>query len=229
MNHILIVSGGIGSRMQLGTLPKQYIEVGGRPIIAYCLEKFEKHPLADTITIVADPKWYDYLKELIRRENISKFRGFAPAGDTRQLSILNGLIALETDAARNDVVSIHDAVRPCVSDRIITDTLTGFPEWDGVMPYLPVTDTCYLSYDGQTIDEQVPRDALVAGQTPESFLFGKYYDAHIKAGPEGVRDLRGSTQIAVANGMKIHLVPGSRSNLKITTKEDLELFESIST
>ncbi len=229
VNHILIVSGGVGTRMQLGTLPKQYIEVGGRPIIAYCLTKFERHPLADTITIVADPKWYDYLNSLINKEGISKFRGFAPAGETRQLSIFNGLTALSAYADENDVVSIHDAVRPCVSDRIITDTLTGFPKWDGIMPFLPVTDTCYLSFDGDTIDEQVPRDALVAGQTPESFLFGKYYSAHLKAGPEGVRELRGSTQIAVADGMNIHLVPGSRSNIKITTKEDLELFESIST
>lgn len=229
MNHIIIVSGGIGSRMQLGTIPKQYIEVRGKPIISYCLETFERHPMAGTITIVADPKWYDYLDRLVAEKHITKFRGYAPAGETRQLSIFNGLTALKGEAADDDIVSIHDAVRPCVSDRIITDTLSGFPEWDGVMPYLPVTDTCYLSFDGQSISEQVPRDALVAGQTPESFLFGKYLAAHIVFGTEGVRDLRGSTQIAVRSGMRIRLVPGSRSNIKITTKEDLELFESIST
>ncbi|MDO4805591.1 MAG: IspD/TarI family cytidylyltransferase [Lachnospiraceae bacterium] len=224
MNHILIVSGGIGSRMKSGSVPKQYMEASGKPIIAYCLMTFEMHPMADTITIVADPKWYDFLSAVIAREGISKFRGFAPAGETRQLSILNGLESLRPDAADGDVVSIHDAVRPCVSEQIITDALTGFPEWDGVMPYLPVTDTCYLSYGGQMIEEEIPRDALVAGQTPESFLFGKYYAAHIEAGPENLRELRGSTQIAVRSGMRIRLVPGSRDNFKITTREDFDAF-----
>lgn len=236
MNHILIVSGGIGSRMHSASVPKQYIEVCGKPVILYCLEIFERHPLADTITIAADPKWYDFLCEMVQMYGITKFRGFAPAGETRQLSILNGLKAIRPFASDDDVVSIHDAVRPCVSDRIITDTLTRFPEWDGVMPYLPVTDTCYLSYDGQMIHEEIPRDAIVAGQTPESFLFGKYYAAHMETSTEDLRNLRGSTQIAVRNGMRIRLVPGCRDNFKITTKEDLLNFkrrkmpvESIST
>jgi 2-C-methyl-D-erythritol 4-phosphate cytidylyltransferase len=95
------------------------------------------------------------------------------------------------------------------------------------MQSLPVTDTCYLSFDGKTIGRQLPRDQIVAGQTPESYLFGKYYEAHLKATPEYLEGCRGSSQIAFENGMKIRIAPGSRDNFKITTKEDMVRFAKI--
>ena len=226
MNHILIVSGGIGSRMQLGTLPKQYIEVGGRPIIAYCLEKFEKHPLADTITIVADPKWYDYLKELIRRENISKFRGFAPAGDTRQLSILNGLIALETDAARNDVVSIHDAVRPFLTQQMIDDNIAAVEQYGACGTCIPATDTIVVSEDGTAISEIPDRSRLHQMQTPQSFRPLKLKALMDSLTPDEEAVLTDGCKIYLLKGEPVAMVPGAVTNIKITYPSDLAFAEA---
>jgi 2-C-methyl-D-erythritol 4-phosphate cytidylyltransferase len=134
---------------------------------------------------------------------------------------------MRESAADRDIVLVHDAVRPCTTDDIITECVSGFDTYDGVMPSLPVTDTCYLSFDGKTISRQLPRDQIVAGQTPESYLFGKYYEAHMRASVEYLAECRGSSQIAFENGMKIRITPGSRDNFKITTKEDLVRFAKI--
>ena len=227
MNHLLCVSGGVGSRMTIGNVPKQYLTVKGKPVIAYTLERFDSHRDIDAIWIVADEKWHDYIKEWMRKCGIGKFRGFAKPGASRQESVKNGLLAMREHAADRDIVIVHDAVRPCTSKEIITECVSGFDAYDGVMPSLPVTDTCYLSFDGKTIGRQLPRDQIVAGQTPESYLFGKYFEAHLKATPEYLEGCRGSSQIAFENGMKIRIAPGSLDNFKITTKEDMVRFAKI--
>ncbi len=227
MNHVLCVSGGVGSRMTIGNVPKQYLTVGGRPVIAYTLERFDAHSDVDAIWIVADEKWHDFILEWIDTCGISKFRGFATPGVSRQESVRNGLYAMREHAADDDIVIVHDAVRPCTPDEIITACVEGFDQYDGVMPSLPVTDTCYLTFDGKSIGQQLPRDQIVAGQTPESYVFGKYYEAHRAATEEYLASCRGSSQIAFEAGMKIRIAEGSRDNFKITTKEDLVRFARI--
>ena len=227
MNHLLCVSGGVGSRMTIGNVPKQYLTVNGKPIIAYTLGRFDSHRDIDAIWIVADEKWHDFIGEWMRKCGITKFRGFAQPGNSRQESVKNGLLAMREYAADTDIVLVHDAVRPCTSDNIISECASVSDDYDGVMPSLPVTDTCYLSFDVKMIGRQLPRDQIVAGQTPESYLFGKYYEAHMRASAEYLAGCRGSSQIAFENGMKIRITPGSRDNFKITTKEDLMRFAKI--
>ena len=121
MNHLLCVSGGVGSRMTIGNVPKQYLTVKGKPVIAYTLERFDSHRDIDAIWIVADEKWHDYIKEWMRNCGIRKFRGFAKPGASRQESVKNGLLAMREHAADRDIVIVHDAVRPCTSEDIITE------------------------------------------------------------------------------------------------------------
>lgn len=226
MNIAIILAGGVGSRMKTLQRPKQYIEVNGRPIINYCLRTFEAHGEIDEIYIVADESWQDYITEWMKRDGITKFRGFAPAGKSRQHSIYNGLIACEHSADEDSVVVIHDAARPFVTKEIISECIAGAEELDGAMPVITIKDTVYRSQDGKRINSLLERSELFAGQAPESFRYGKYRAIHDAATDEELMNTRGSSEIAYRNGMEIRLFPGAEKNFKITTMEDLTNFEA---
>lgn len=226
MNTAIILAGGVGSRMGVNK-PKQYLIVKEKPIIVYCLEIFEKHSEIDKIVIVVSDEWKDYVEENVKKYGISKVCGYAPAGETRQHSIYNGLKSTEENAPDTKVCIIHDAARPLVSDKIISDCIVGATEDDGAMPVITVKDTVYQSKDGKSIDHLLKRSELFAGQAPESFDFKKYLDIHNSVSDDEIASTAGSSEIAYRHGMKIRLVEGSERNFKITTVEDLETFESI--
>lgn len=227
MNIALILSGGTGTRM--GTdIPKQYIEVCGKPIISYCIECISKHPLIDAVQIVADSTWFEQLERwLSSADSRCKFRGFAKPGATRQISIYNGLGAIKAYADDNDYVFIHDAARPMLSDKQITDCIEAANGHDGVLPVLPMKDTVYSSIDGKKITALLNRKEIYAGQAPELFQLGKYYEANRQLFPDKILQINGSTEPAILAGMDIVMIPGDENNFKITTKSDLERFEQI--
>lgn len=221
MNIALILAGGTGTRIG-GELPKQYIEVGGRPMIAYCLETFEQNKDIDEIRIIADENWHKY----IRKWTGSKFRGFSVPGETRQLSIFHGLSDMEKDAGTGDIVIIHDAARPLISNELISECINACKEHDGAMPVLPMKDTVYLG-DGAKITGLLERSHVYAGQAPESFVFEKYCEANKRLFPEQIWKINGSAEPAVMAGMDIALIQGDENNFKITTDEDLKRFRRL--
>lgn len=226
MNIGLILAGGVGTRMGADR-PKQYLLAGGKPIIAYALKIFENHPQIDRLILVADETWRDYINEWIEREHITKPLDYAMPGKTRQHSIYNGLKCCSSYAGERDVVIVHDAARPLVSDQIISDCIAGALEKGGSMPVIPVKDTVYRSVDGNTITNLLTRSEIFAGQAPEGFLFGRYYEIHNSVTDEEIGATAGSSEIAYRHGMEIKLVEGSERNFKITGREDLERFEQI--
>ncbi|MDE6314619.1 MAG: 2-C-methyl-D-erythritol 4-phosphate cytidylyltransferase [Lachnospiraceae bacterium] len=227
MNIAIILAGGVGSRMKTMDRPKQYIEVKGRPIISYCLQTFQEHKNIQEIYIVADESWQDYISGWIAKEHISKFRGFAPAGKSRQHSIYNGLVACEKSIRQpEDIVILHDAARPFVTREIIDACILGATELDGAMPVITIKDTVYRSTDGKSIASLLERSELFAGQAPESFRYGKYRKIHDEASDEELMNTRGSSEIAYKHGMEIRLFEGAERNFKITTMEDLTNFEA---
>ncbi len=226
MNTAIILAGGIGTRVG-NSMPKQFIPVASKPIIGYCLDTFNNHKNIDKIVIVANDCWHDIIKEYVDSNNISKFICFAQPGKTRQHSLFNGLIAAQQCTGENDIVIIHDAARPLVSNTLISDCIQGAKEKDGAIPVIPVADTIYVSKQGKSIDGLLNRDELFAGQAPESFNFGKYLKIHQEVKDEEISLCAGSSVIAVNHAMQIKLVKGDRMNFKITTKEDLASFEAI--
>lgn len=226
MNIGIILAGGVGTRMGADR-PKQYLLAGGKPIFIYALSCFQKHPEIDRMVIVADEIWQDYIMEWIEKEAISKPVAFAQPGKTRQHSIYNGLQCCGTFASAEDVVIIHDAARPLVSERLIRDCIQGAREKGGSMPVLPVKDTMYHSADGKCITGLLKRSELFAGQAPEGFRFGPYLAIHEQVEDSEIEKTVGSSEIAYRHGMEIQLVEGSERNFKITSKEDLERFEQI--
>ena len=229
MNIALILSGGTGTRLG-ANIPKQYIEVCGRPIISYCVEQFVKHKEIDAIQIVADKQWQETIlncfeinKCLMDNYN-RKFRGFSKPGENRQLSIYYGLKDICSYAKESDNVIIHDAARPLISADIITKSLNAIKGHDGVMPVLPMKDTIYQSIDGEKISALLDRDALYAGQAPETFRVGPYLKANENLLPDQIQKIKGSTEPAILAGLDILMIAGDIENLKITTKGDLKHF-----
>ncbi len=246
----LLLSGGTGTRMGVET-PKQYIEVNGKPIIAYALQTLLSHEGIDAVQVVADEMWRELILKCIddfydvqsdkdaagetacgnadkrSSENAGKFRGFSAPGENRQLSILNGLEDIGTYAADSDYVLIHDAARPLLSADLITACLDAVAEHDGVLPVLPMKDTVYFSEDGERIASLLDRSRIFAGQAPETFVFGKYVEAVRALLPERIFGINGSTEPAVMAGMDIAMIPGDEGNFKITTRTDLERFQEM--
>lgn len=221
MNIALILSGGTGTRFG-ADMPKQYLMVGEKPVITYCLETFAEHPLIDAIQIVAHSNWHKFIFDSWYSD---KFKGCSAPGATRQLSIYNGLCDVREYSSDNDCVIIHDAARPLVSAEMITNCFEALKQHDGVLPVLPMKDTVYFSDDGKCISQLVERSKIYAGQAPEAFRLGKYLAANEALMPEKILKINGSTEPAIMAGMDTAMIDGDEKNFKITTKADLEKFK----
>ena len=227
MTIALILSGGTGTRLGFD-IPKQYIEVNGRPIISYSIESLSSHNELDAIQIVADPVWQGQIQDWLAEEGeCGKFRGFSSPGGNRQLSILNGLKDIREYAKDSDYVFIHDAARPLLTEKQITDCIAGAFGHDGVLPVLHMKDTVYSSTDGKKISALLNRSEIYAGQAPEMFQLGSYYEANCRLLPDKIWQINGSTEPAILAGLDVVMIPGDEGNFKITTKEDLERFRKI--
>lgn len=229
MNIALILSGGTGTRLG-ADIPKQYIEIEGRPVISYCMEQLAKHEGIDAVQIVAERQWHETILKCLEKYDCpkcgdkGKFCGFSEPGENRQLSIINGLEDISRYASKSDIVMIHDAARPLISAQMISDSLLAVEGHDGVLPVLSMKDTVYKSADGKKISALLDRSRIFAGQAPETFRLGRYYEANRKLLPEKIRAVNGSTEPAVMDGMDIVMIPGDERNFKITTREDMERF-----
>jgi 2-C-methyl-D-erythritol 4-phosphate cytidylyltransferase len=227
MNIALLLSGGTGSRLG-ADIPKQYITVAGKMILSYCLETIGLHNSIDAIQIVADPAWQDCIWESAAGQEWSdKLRGFSVPGNTRQLSILNGLQDIRGYAGAEDIVLIHDAARPCLKPETVTACIDAAKEHDGALPVLPMKDTVYFSEDGLRISSLLKRSCVVAGQAPEAFRLEKYVQANRALLPDKILLINGSTEPAVMAGMDIAVIPGDEGNFKITTEADLIRFRQL--
>lgn len=227
MNIALILSGGVGTRLG-EEVPKQYIEIGGKPVISYCLATCAGHERIDAIQIVAEKAWQQTVSVYMKGLDIEgKFRGFSASGENRQLSILNGLKDIRRYAEDEDIVLIHDAARPLLKASQIDACLLGIEGHDGVMPVLPMKDTVYYSKDGKAVGSLLERNCVYAGQAPEAFRLGKYYAANLSLLPEKILSIHGSTEPAIMAGLDIAMISGDEGNFKITTPEDLERFREI--
>lgn len=224
MNIAVVLSGGVGSRVGQD-IPKQYVMIHHQMMITYCLRTLCEHPMIDEIQIVADISWQQEIMNDLRRNGINheKVQGFSTPGENRQLSIFNSLKDIRKIHG-DGVVLIHDAARPFLKSKQITDCMKALKGHDGVMPVLPMKDTVYYSEDGKRVSRLLDRSRIYAGQAPEVFRLAQYYEANAKLSREELLRMNGSTEPAMMSGLDVVMIPGDESNKKITTKQDLERF-----
>lgn len=227
MNIAVILAGGVGVRMELGNEPKQFVLIDNMPVIVHTLKTFEEHPKIDVLVIVTLPEWIDYLNDVIDKYKISKVKFIVNGGSTRQESVYNAINILRTRYEKNDIVLIHDSVRPLVSKEIITDNIEMTEKFGAVVTCIPSSDTILKSYEGKFVSEVPNRSTLYQAQTPQSFKLSLILQAHEVAIKNNDSNFTDDTQLVLNINKPVHLVNGSKLNFKITLFEDLQLFEAL--
>lgn len=226
-NIAMIIAGGIGTRMNQD-IPKQFLNVYDKPVILYTMEAFQKHPGIDAIEIVCLDGWHDVVRAYAKQFGISKLDGVVSGGVNGQDSIRNGLQDLAkryTDP--EDIVLIHDAIRPMVSQEIITDNIRVCRECGNAVTVVPCTAAMLKTYDSLSTTEQVPRDNLKTTQTPQAFFLQDILAAHREALEKGITRSVASCTMYIELGRKLYMSQGSEKNLKLTTTEDIEIFKAL--
>ncbi len=226
-NIALIIAGGVGARMHQD-IPKQFINVKDVPVIIYTLRAFQQHPNIDAIEVVCLDGWHDILRAYAKQFGITKLENIVSGGETGLLSIRNGLydIAKRYDSDE-DIVLIHDAIRPMVSQEIISDNIRVCREYGNAITVIPCTAVMLKTIDGITSDDQIPRDNLKITQTPQTFFLNDILSAHKEAIEKGINDSIASCSLYVELGKKLYLSIGSEKNIKLTTSEDMEIFSAL--
>ena len=222
MNIAVVFAGGVGARMG-ASVPKQFLELDGKPVLAHTLGLFQDHPLIDGIVLVVAPEYFDDCRALAAKYGIAKPLTLAESGESAQDSIYSGLKAAAAKYPPETAVLLHDGVRPYVLPEVITANIEAVAKFGSAVTYTPCYETIVLSKDGETISAMPYRMESYTAQAPQSFRLGDILAAHerIRARPEGYTDMVDQATICWTLGIPIHLVPGNRGNVKITTPEDI--------
>ena len=229
MNSVLIFAGGTGQRMNSKTLPKQFLELHGKPIIIYTLEQFDNHPLVDGIVVVCLDGWQAYLQKLLRKFGIEKVKAIVPGGATGQESIFHGLSKLTELYDNESVVMIHDGVRPLVDAETITQNIECVQLHGNAITVSPPVETITVNdpSDSNLVGEIIDRKNCRLAKAPQSFLLHDIYAAHLRARQEEKLDFIDSASLMQYYGHALYTVEGKPTNIKITTPTDYYLFRAI--
>lgn len=226
MNIALIIAGGSGARMHQN-IPKQFLTVNERPVIMYTLEAFQKHPEIDDIAVVCIDGWESVLWAYANQFNITKLKYVIPGGRNGQDSIRNGVYELEKHYEPENIVLIHDAIRPMVSAEIISDCIRVTQEWGNAITVIPCAEAMMQTEDGEVSTGCYPRDNLKRTQTPQGFHIGDICDLHRKALEAGITNSVASCTLMIEMGKQVHFSVGSEKNIKLTTVEDIDIFKAL--
>ena len=228
MNIAVIFAGGVGTRMNTKDRPKQFLLVHGKPIIVHTIEIFEHHPEIDGIVVVCVADWIDYMEEMKYRFRLDKIGAIVPGGETGQMSIYNGLKkAAELYGREENIVLIHDGVRPLITAELISDNIACVKEHGSAITCSPAKETVALIDDSNGIDEIVPRDRSRIAKAPQSFYLDEILKAQEKSIADGNTNMIDSCTLMRYYGVKLFAVEGSSENIKITTPDDFYTFRAI--
>ena len=225
-NVALIIAGGSGARMHQN-IPKQFLTVNDRPVITYTLEAFQNHPEIDSIAVVCISGWESVLAAYANQFNITKMEYIIPGGDNGQGSIRNGVFELEKHFQKDDIVLIHDAIRPLVSNEIISDCIVTAKKYGNAVTVIPCAEAMMQTEDGNVSCGSYPRDNLKRTQTPQAFRIGDICDLHREALEKGITNSVASCTLMIELGHQVYFSAGSEKNIKLTTVEDLDIFKAL--
>ena len=228
MNIALLIAGGSGNRMGQD-IPKQFMHVDGSPIIIHTMRCFQQHPDIDAIAVVCLKGWETVLQAYANQFCIDKLRWIFPGGKTGMESIHNGIYGLrEQGCSDEDLVLVHDTVRPLLSQDIISSNIAICKAYGYAITGIQCREAILESADGFISTSSIPRDKLIRTQTPQTFRLGNIISVHEEAKRRGIADSVAScTLIAEVGGIEMHIVPGSEKNIKVTTVEDLEILKAL--
>ena len=228
MNIAVIFAGGTGQRMNTASKPKQFLELHGKPIIIYTLEYFQKHSQIDGIVVVCLESWIDYCENLLKKYQIDKVLKIVPGGNSGQESIFNGLeAAYQIYDNEQDIVLIHDGVRPLINEALITNCIASVKKHGNAITVSPAIETILLKTEDGDIGNILKRSECEMAKAPQCFYLNDIYNCHLKAKAEGKDDFIDSASLMQYYGYKLNAVEGPMENIKITTPADFYIFRAI--
>ena len=228
MNIAVIIAGGSGTRMGQD-IPKQFINVYDKPILIYTLDGFQKHPMVDAIEVVCIDGWENVVWAYAKQFGIDKLKWITKGGSSGQESIRNGIYNLEGICSNDDVIIIHDGIRPLVEPSVLTDVINKAHEYGNAVTSMPYNEQIFVinNDDECTTNKYIPRETLRRVSTPQAYKFelldSKYHEAFNKR--IGIYGSHYTNTMMVELGVTLHLAAGSDKNIKLTTLDDLELFK----
>lgn len=227
MNVAIIIAGGVGSRMKMD-IPKQFIHIYGKPVIIYTLEGFQKHPEIDAIEVVCLEGWEDSLKDYARQYGITKLKWIAPGGNTGQESIRNGVYNLENELKGDDIAIIHDGIRPMVDSGVLSDILRVCRLHGNGVTSTPYNEQIFVKTDEFSTRQYIPRETLRKVATPQAYRYDLLLRSYRRAFAEqiGIFGSAYTNTMMVDLGETLYFAAGSDKNIKLTSKDDLELFKA---
>lgn len=228
MNIAIIIAGGSGSRMGQ-SIPKQFITIHDKPVLIYTLEGFQRHPLVDAIEVVCIDGWQEVVWAYARQYGIDKLKWIVTGGKSGQESIRNGVFNLEGKCSNDDIIIIHDGIRPLVDEFVLTDVIEMASEKGNAVTSMPYNEQIFIvnENDPSTTRQYIPRETLRRVATPQAYRFDKLDWAYHKAFEKeiGIYGSSYTNTMMVELGETLHFAAGSDKNIKLTTQDDLELFK----
>lgn len=228
MNIAIVIAAGVGHRTGQH-VPKQFINVLDKPIIIYTLEKFQNSKNIDAIEVVCLKGWEEILKAYALQYGIAKLRWIASGGGSSQESIYSGLKKIENECNEKDIVIIHDGIRPMVENEIIDSCIDTCEKYGNGITALPVYEQVFKEFDEISTKEYIPRDSLRILQTPQAYKYGEIREAYDEAfnNKVGIQTSAYANTMMAELGKTLYFSKGSTKNIKITTKDDIEIFKAM--
>lgn len=220
MNIALVFAGGVGSRMNSKSLPKQFLLINGKPIIIHTLEMFQCHPKIDYLCVSCVSDYMEHLNNICKAFRITKLKWLVPGGETGQLSIYNGLKVIHDNCPDDSVVLIHDGVRPVINQELISANIEGVLKHGSAISCARAIETHAQINSSNKITQVLPRETSVVAKAPQSFYIKEIFNAHTKAIKEKKYDFIDSASMMLYYGYELYAVACENNNIKITTPSD---------
>ncbi len=229
MNIAVVFAGGVGVRMRTNGIPKQFLEVNGKPILIHTLEKFDSNDNISSIVVVCVKEWIDYCMELVSKFNLRKVKSIVSGGNNGQESIYNGLKASkEISKDEKDIVLIHDGVRPLIDDELINANIKSVKKYGSAITCVEAKETIVMVDEfSSVVAETTNRDKCRIARAPQSFYLKDIYEIHNKAIKDGNINVIDSCTLMKLYGKELHVVLGKSDNIKITTPDDYYIFRAL--
>lgn len=227
MNIAVIVAGGVGSRMGQ-SVPKQFINVFDKPVIIYTLESFEKNPQIDYIELVCLSGWENTAESYAKKFNIKKLKWIIKGGNSVQESIRNGVYNLKGFCSKDDIIIIHDGVRPLVDDVVLSDVINTCEKYGNAVSSMPYTEQIFIKQDDSSTKEYIVREKIMRVVTPQAYKFDLLYSKYQEAFEKqiGIYGSSYTNTMMVDLGQTLYFASGSDKNIKLTTQDNLEWFKT---
>ena len=225
-NYVILLAGGVGKRMQ-SEIPKQFLEVDGKPIIVYSIENFQRNPQIEKIVVVCVKEWINHLRDLIEQYSLTKVEWIIEGGATGHDSIRNGVFFLRDKIEPDDYIVVHDAVRPILPQKAINEVLRVSHENGNASSSICCHPPIVYTEDFVSAVSDIDREHVMLTASPQAFRYSLALKCYEKAEKENKHDFTFTSSLLIHYSERVYFAKGTTSNIKITQKEDLPLFEAL--